>query len=218
MPSLAGLAQLVVAHEEALISFAQRTLAGEPDALGDVRALLRVDGEPSAHDPDRRCARSGPRPVTGVTSRATCRSMSCTPSLHPSGYPSAGFDGDHYDVPAERRDDFIAAGAPVTSRELVARFNAAGLRGGVRAAPNAADRFGCGATPLPFYGWIAASICDRVSRLSGWVRRLFLSTEGVLHRTQMRGHSRWAATGRTRCPRGRGAPASGRRRRHRRLG
>ena len=45
-PSLADLAHLVVAHEEALISFAQRTLAGEPEALRDVRALLRVDGEP----------------------------------------------------------------------------------------------------------------------------------------------------------------------------
>jgi hypothetical protein len=41
------LAHLVVAHEEALISFAQRTLAGEPNALDDVRALLRVDGEPT---------------------------------------------------------------------------------------------------------------------------------------------------------------------------
>ena len=47
-PSLAGLAHLVVVHEEALISFAQRTLAGEPDALGDIRALLRIDGEPSS--------------------------------------------------------------------------------------------------------------------------------------------------------------------------
>ncbi len=43
--------------------------------------------------------------------------------------PARGFDGDHYDVPAERRDDLVAAGAePVTSRELVKRLSAAGLR------------------------------------------------------------------------------------------
>lgn len=49
--------------------------------------------------------------------------------VEPFGIPERGFDGDHYDVPAERRDDFIAAGAiPVTSRELVARLTAAGLR------------------------------------------------------------------------------------------
>jgi Protein of unknown function (DUF4031) len=40
-----------------------------------------------------------------------------------------GFDGDHYDVPTERRDDVVAAGAElVTSRELVRRLTAAGLR------------------------------------------------------------------------------------------
>jgi hypothetical protein len=47
----------------------------------------------------------------------------------PFGIPERGFDGDHYDVPVERRDDLIAAGAtPVTSRELVAALNASGLR------------------------------------------------------------------------------------------
>ncbi len=47
----------------------------------------------------------------------------------PFGIPERGFDGDHYDVPVERRDELIAAGAtPVTSRELVARLSAAGLR------------------------------------------------------------------------------------------
>ena len=56
----------------------------------------------------------------------------------PFGIPERGFDGDHYDVPAERRDDFIDAGAtPVTSRELVARLNAAGLR---RRRPRSAKR------------------------------------------------------------------------------
>lgn len=52
------------------------------------------------------------------------------------GVPDRGFDGDHYDVPAEAYDDLVAAGAtPVASRELVARLRAAGLRdpGAVRA-------------------------------------------------------------------------------------
>lgn len=45
------------------------------------------------------------------------------------GVPARGFDRDHYDVPAEWYDAVVAAGAtPVTSRELVARLHAAGLR------------------------------------------------------------------------------------------
>ena len=45
------------------------------------------------------------------------------------GAPRRGFDGDHYDVPSEWYDQVIAAGAePVTSRELVRRLHAAGLR------------------------------------------------------------------------------------------
>lgn len=45
------------------------------------------------------------------------------------GVPERGFDGDHYDIPAEYYDDAVAAGAePVRSRELVARLTAAGLR------------------------------------------------------------------------------------------
>jgi hypothetical protein len=45
------------------------------------------------------------------------------------GIPARGFDRDHYDVPGERYDDVIAAGAvPVTSRELIVRLRAAGLR------------------------------------------------------------------------------------------
>jgi hypothetical protein len=45
------------------------------------------------------------------------------------GIPERGFDGDHYDVPVERRDDLVAAGAvPVTSRELVAALSSSGLR------------------------------------------------------------------------------------------
>jgi hypothetical protein len=45
------------------------------------------------------------------------------------GIPDRGFDRDHYDVPAEWYDRVVALGAsPVTSRELVARLIAAGLR------------------------------------------------------------------------------------------
>jgi len=45
------------------------------------------------------------------------------------GIPERGFDYDHYDVPEERLDDLIAAGAElVTSAELVRRLSAAGLR------------------------------------------------------------------------------------------
>jgi len=45
------------------------------------------------------------------------------------GIPERGFDRDHYDVPADWYDDVVAAGAtPVSSRELVARLIAAGLR------------------------------------------------------------------------------------------
>lgn len=43
--------------------------------------------------------------------------------------PARGFDRDHYDVPSEHYDAVVAAGAvPVSSRELVARLVAAGLR------------------------------------------------------------------------------------------
>ena len=45
------------------------------------------------------------------------------------GIPERGFDGDHYDVPDEAYDQVVASGAePVSSRELVARLHAAGLR------------------------------------------------------------------------------------------
>ena len=48
---------------------------------------------------------------------------------HGLGIPARGFDRDHYDVPSERYDAVLAAGATaVTSRELVARITAAGLR------------------------------------------------------------------------------------------
>ena len=45
------------------------------------------------------------------------------------GIPRRGFQGDHYDIPEEYRDDMLAAGAQVVeSRELVRRLRAAGLR------------------------------------------------------------------------------------------
>jgi len=45
------------------------------------------------------------------------------------GIPERGFDRDHYDVPSEWYDQVVALGAqPVSSRELVARLHAAGLR------------------------------------------------------------------------------------------
>lgn len=45
------------------------------------------------------------------------------------GVPERGFDGDHYDLPAEWYDAAVAAGAvPVSSRELLRRLTEAGLR------------------------------------------------------------------------------------------
>ncbi len=45
------------------------------------------------------------------------------------GIPGRGFDRDHYDVPAERYDALVAAGAvPVSNRELVLRLRSSGLR------------------------------------------------------------------------------------------
>jgi hypothetical protein len=45
------------------------------------------------------------------------------------GVPPRGFERDHYDIPSERYDSAVALGAvPVSSREIVARLTAAGLR------------------------------------------------------------------------------------------
>lgn len=45
------------------------------------------------------------------------------------GIPRRAFQGDHYDVPTEYRERAIAMGAvSVSSRELVRRLRAAGLR------------------------------------------------------------------------------------------
>jgi hypothetical protein len=46
-----------------------------------------------------------------------------------NGIPRRGFDHDHYDVPGERYEQLIDAGAlPVDSRELLRRLGTAGLR------------------------------------------------------------------------------------------
>nr|WP_154768307.1 DUF4031 domain-containing protein [Nakamurella alba] len=46
-----------------------------------------------------------------------------------AGIPERGFDHDHYDVPADRYDALVAAGAvAVDSRELLRRITHAGLR------------------------------------------------------------------------------------------
>jgi hypothetical protein len=46
-----------------------------------------------------------------------------------AGMPSRGFDRDHYDYPAYKREELIALGAePVTVRQLVERLTASGLR------------------------------------------------------------------------------------------
>jgi len=43
--------------------------------------------------------------------------------------PARGFDHDHYDVPGDRYQALVDAGAvPVDSRELLQRIGAAGLR------------------------------------------------------------------------------------------
>jgi hypothetical protein len=45
------------------------------------------------------------------------------------GIPARGFDRDHYDVPSDKYDEIVAAGAiPVASRVLVRRLIDAGLR------------------------------------------------------------------------------------------
>jgi hypothetical protein len=46
-----------------------------------------------------------------------------------AGIPRRAFQGDHYDVPEEMRDELVTAGAEmVESRELVRRLRGAGLR------------------------------------------------------------------------------------------
>jgi hypothetical protein len=45
------------------------------------------------------------------------------------GIPDRAFDEDHYDIPQERYDEAVQAGAlPVDGRELIRRLIASGLR------------------------------------------------------------------------------------------
>jgi hypothetical protein len=45
------------------------------------------------------------------------------------GIPRRAFQGDHYDIPAELRDEALALGAvPVSAREVVRRLQQSGLR------------------------------------------------------------------------------------------
>lgn len=45
------------------------------------------------------------------------------------GIPRRAFQGDHYDLPAELREQALTLGAmPVTGRELITRLRASGLR------------------------------------------------------------------------------------------
>jgi hypothetical protein len=45
------------------------------------------------------------------------------------GIPRRAFQGDHYDIPAELRDEALALGAaPVSAREVVKRLQQSGLR------------------------------------------------------------------------------------------
>ena len=45
------------------------------------------------------------------------------------GIPRGGFDLDHYDVPQNKYDELVAAGAePVSIRQLVERLRDSGLR------------------------------------------------------------------------------------------
>ncbi len=46
-----------------------------------------------------------------------------------AGIPARAFDRDHYDYPAARRAELVALGAvEVTTRELIMRLRASGLR------------------------------------------------------------------------------------------
>ena len=74
------------------------------------------------------------------------------------GVPERGFQGDHYDIPSHVREVAVGSGAlEVTSRELVVRLRASGLR----LTPDArralgsiqiADRTSTSATSIPMNG------------------------------------------------------------------
>ena len=78
------------------------------------------------------------------------------------GLPARSFDLDHHDVPAERWDDLVAAGAqPVGRAELVRRLRASGLR--VVAAERPARRrlLARWGTTVPDAEWIGHELLGR---------------------------------------------------------
>lgn len=75
------------------------------------------------------------QPIWPAHARHFCHLVSDTSydELHEvaarAALPSRAFDGDHYDVPEERWDEAVRAGAvPTTGPDLVRRLNASGLR------------------------------------------------------------------------------------------
>lgn len=59
-----------------------------------------------------------------------------------AGIPRRGFEGDHYDIPAERYGDAVAAGARATSgRDLLGRLRDSGLRMPKRKGDKGIERF-----------------------------------------------------------------------------
>jgi ADP-ribose pyrophosphatase YjhB (NUDIX family) len=75
------------------------------------------------------------------------------------GLPARSFEGDHYDVPAERYDAVIAAGAqPVSMRELVIALHSSGLRRQKRKGERV-----LASTPLPGAGTTAGGRVDLIA-------------------------------------------------------
>ena len=71
----------------------------------------------SHHQPDRPIPTCGVDPITSAPIAATL------------DIPQRGFHRDHYDLPETYREQAVALGAvEVTSRELLRRMRAAGLR------------------------------------------------------------------------------------------
>jgi 8-oxo-dGTP pyrophosphatase MutT (NUDIX family) len=59
-----------------------------------------------------------------------------------TGIPGRGFEGDHYDIPAERYADVVAAGArETTGRDLLRRLRESGLRMSKRKGDTGIERF-----------------------------------------------------------------------------
>lgn len=89
-----------------------------------------------------------------------------------AGLPPRGFDHDHYDVPAERIDALVEAGAQRTgSRELLRRLVAAGLRVSAR------ERAGLPSHPAP-RGVVGIVLAAGAGTRSGGPGALALAEDG----------------------------------------